>query len=135
MQNVDRRGRRAPRWLGLAALACAALVAACNSAQGGEPARAIPGANADNGKRLITGFGCGSCHVIPGIDGANGMVGPPLTSFGRRVYIAGEVPNTADRLEQWIEVPQSIEPGTDMPNLGVTQDQARDIAAYLYTLR
>jgi cytochrome c1 len=62
-------------------------------------------------------------------------VGPPLTSFARRTYIAGEVPNTLEYLVRWIEMPQAIEPGTAMPNLGVTEDQARDIAAYLYTLR
>ena len=58
-----------------------------------------------------------------------------LTAFGRRVYIAGEVPNTSENLVQWLEVPQSIEPGTAMPNLGVTEGEAREIAAYLYTLR
>jgi cytochrome c len=63
------------------------------------------------------------------------MVGPPLTAFGRRSYIAGEVPNTAAFLIRCIEVPQSIEPGTDMPDPGVTEGQARDIAAYPYTLR
>jgi cytochrome c1 len=73
--------------------------------------------------------------VIPGIHGANGLVGPPLTNFAQRAYIAGEVANTADFLVRWIEVPQAIEPGTAMPNLGITEGQARNIAAYLYTLR
>jgi len=73
--------------------------------------------------------------VVPGVRQALGMVGPPLTTFGRRAYIAGEAPNTARSLIQWIMSPQSIEPGTAMPALGVSEAQARDIAAYLYTLR
>jgi cytochrome c len=89
----------------------------------------------ERGKEQIVAYGCGSCHVIPGVPGAHGLVGPPLTQFANRAYIAGEVPNTGDFLVQWISVPQSIEPGTVMPNLGVSNAQARDIAAYLYTLK
>jgi cytochrome c len=89
----------------------------------------------DRGKAQIVAYGCGSCHVIPGVPGAHGLVGPPLTQFANRAYIAGEVPNNGDFLVQWISVPQSIEPGTVMPNLGVSNAQARDIAAYLYTLK
>jgi cytochrome c1 len=63
------------------------------------------------------------------------MVGPPLTEFGRRAFIAGQVPNTADNLVTWITVPQAIEPGTAMPNLGVDDRSARDISAYLYAPR
>ncbi|HEX5385750.1 MAG TPA: c-type cytochrome [Gemmatimonadales bacterium] len=96
---------------------------------------AVPGGDADRGKQEIVAYGCGTCHMIPGVDNANGLVGPPLLKFGRRTYIAGEVPNTTDFLIRWLEVPQAIEPGTDMPNLGITEQQARDIAAYLYTLR
>lgn len=100
-----------------------------------EPVRLVAGGDADTGRHLIRQYGCGSCHVIPGVDDANGMVGPPLEHFARRTYIAGEVANNADFLVQWITVPQAIEPGTAMPNLGVTDGQARSIAAYLYTLR
>lgn len=89
----------------------------------------------DRGKAQIVAYGCGSCHVIPGVPGARGLVGPPLTQFAHRGYIAGEVPNNEDFLVQWISVPQSIEPGTVMPNLGVSNAQARDIAAYLYSLK
>jgi cytochrome c1 len=82
----------------------------------------------------IVAFGCSSCHAIPGIPQAKGMVGPPLDHFAGRAYIAGQIPNTAEGLIKWIMVPQSIEPGTAMPNLGITEQQARDMAAYLYTL-
>ncbi len=79
--------------------------------------------------------GCGSCHMIPGVANARGMVGPSLEHFAQRSFIAGEAPNTAQNLVKWIVDPQSIEPHTAMPNLGVTQAEARDIAAYLYRLR
>jgi cytochrome c1 len=73
--------------------------------------------------------------VIPGVRTAVGTVGAPLVAFSRRAYIAGEVPNTADNLVTWITVPQAVEPGTAMPNLGVDDRSARDIAAYLYAPR
>ncbi len=113
-------------------LACALLLVGCH---GSPPVRTVAGGDRETGKRLIRDYGCGACHVIPGIRGAEGMVGPPLTSFARRTFIAGQVANNADFLVRWIEVPQAIEPGTAMPNLGITEGQARNIAAYLYTLR
>jgi cytochrome c len=91
--------------------------------------------NPATGKALMQSYGCGSCHVIPGIRTARGMVGPPLLYYSRRTIIAGELPNTPANLAAWIENPVSIEPGTAMPNLGVTDTQAHDMAAYLYTLR
>jgi cytochrome c len=120
-------------WLVILAASATAPLTACQGDD--EPYRSVPGGNVDRGKQQVVAYGCGSCHTIPGIDRAHGLVGPPLNQFARRVYIAGEVPNNARYLVQWIEVPQSIEPGTAMPNLGVTEGQARDIAAYLYTLK
>ena len=61
-------------------------------------------------------------------------VGPPLDRYGRRVYIAGRLPNTPENLTAWLRAPQRYEPGGAMPDLGVTDRDARDIAAYLYTL-
>lgn len=121
-------------------LACASLAAAlnvsladCRRAPQGE-ARVVPGGDAARGEAVLARYGCGSCHVIPGIGGAVGKVGPPLTDFAERSYIAGAVPNTSDQLITWIVDPHAIEPGTIMPNLGVTEAEARDMAAYLYTL-
>jgi cytochrome c1 len=91
--------------------------------------------NPQDGKQLIQSFGCGSCHTIPGIHTAQGVVGPPLMFFARRTMIAGELPNSPENLVRWIENPAAVEPKTAMPNLGVTDEQARDIASYLYTLR
>ncbi|RBY82588.1 cytochrome C [Geodermatophilus sp. TF02-6] len=103
------------------------------------PGSALPPAESDlgdpdRGRTLIAEYGCGSCHVVPGVQNAVGLVGPPLTSFGRRSYIAGELQNNADNLQRWIRDPQDVEPGTAMPDLGVTAIDARDIAAYLLTL-
>jgi cytochrome c len=88
----------------------------------------------DRGAELIAQYGCGSCHTIPGVNRADGLVGPPLTRFGARSYIAGQLPNNADNLRRWISDPQAVEPGTAMPKLGVSAIDAQDIAAYLYTL-
>lgn len=89
---------------------------------GGDPAR---------GETAIAKFGCGSCHVIPGAR-ARGKVGPPLSDFAERAFIAGRSPNTPANLAAWIRRPDSVEPGTAMPALGVSEREARDIAAYLY---
>lgn len=91
--------------------------------------------DARHGKQVIRSAGCGACHMIPGIHEARGLVGPPLLLFGRRTMIAGELPNSPGNLARWIQHPKSVEPGTAMPDLGLTDDQAQDVAAYLYTLR
>ena len=83
------------------------------------------------GREALEHYGCGACHVIPGIRGARGQVGPPLTDFVHRTYIAGNVFNTPANLAAWIRRPDSIEPGTVMPTLGVKAQEARDISAYL----
>lgn len=93
------------------------------------------GGDAAAGKQVIQSYGCGACHTIPGVRTARGLVGPPLYFLGRRTMIAGRIPNTPDNLVHWIRDPQAIEPGTAMPTLGLTEQQARDVAAYLYTLR
>lgn len=87
------------------------------------------------GAELVAAHGCTSCHTIPGIRGANAQVGPPLTSFGRRHYIAGQLANTPVNLVSWIVDPPGIEPGTAMPNLGVVAEDALDIASFLYGIR
>lgn len=93
------------------------------------------GGDAHRGVDVINHYRCGSCHYIPGIRTARGMVGPPLMFFAQRTFIAGEVPNSPENLVRWIRSPKSIEPGTAMPELGLSDQEARDVAAYLYTLR
>jgi cytochrome c len=94
-----------------------------------------PDGDPKQGAILLSAHGCGACHTIPGVSGATGSIGPPLTGYARRVYVAGKLPNQLDNLVRWIRDPQSIEPGTAMPNLFVNESEARAMAAYLYTLR
>jgi cytochrome c1 len=91
----------------------------------------VPGASASHGKMVIERIGCGGCHAIPGIRMAGGRVGPPLAHFGERRTVAGKLPNTPEELAHWIRVPQSVVPGNDMPNLGLSRSEARDVATYL----
>jgi cytochrome c2 len=119
----------------LAALACGAALAACGQDTNGVALAEVPGGDARQGRQAFDIYGCGACHVIPGVPGANGAAGPPLTAFARRRFIAGSLPNTPGNLIAWLVDPQSIEPGTAMPNLGVSEYNARHMAAYLATLR
>ena len=95
----------------------------------------IAGSDHERGKEIMGNYGCPSCHAIPGVRGANGKVGPPLGGIADRVYIAGRLANEPQNMIDWIRAPQSIDPQTAMPNTGVTDRDARDIAAYLYTLK
>jgi cytochrome c1 len=92
----------------------------------------VSGGDAARGRAALIALDCGACHRIPGIPGARGTVGPPLDSFRQRVYIAGRHPNVPDRLVAWIRDAPSLDPGTAMPDLDVSESEARDIAAYLY---
>ena len=83
------------------------------------------------GLRLLTQYQCGSCHAIPGVPAARGIHGPTLQAFGKRSYIAGRVPNFPDALAQWLVAPASLVPGTTMPSMGVSPEDARHMAAYL----
>ena len=87
------------------------------------------------GAHLIEHYGCGSCHMIPGINGADGLVGPPLTHWSRRTYIAGLLPNDPDNLAFWVQHPQKVVHGVDMPEMGIKEQDAQAIAAYLDTIR
>lgn len=119
-----------------AALFPALLVAVsgCQGQRGDVAAVRITGGDTHRGVAEIRAFGCGVCHVIPGIREARGVLGPPLNAWAERAYIGGEVPNSPGNLVKWIMDPPAIEPNTAMPDLGVTESQARDVAAYLYTL-
>ena len=100
-----------------------------------ETARRLTGGEPARGEVAIRKYGCQTCHTIPGVSGADGLVGPPLDRIGSRTYLAGRLPNTPENMMRWIRDPQGIAPGTGMPEMGVTEQDGRDIAAYLYTLR
>lgn len=95
----------------------------------------MPGGDPARGERIVRAAGCGTCHTIAGMREAKGLVGPPLQTFARRVYIAGQLQNTPDNLVRWLLDPHAVEPGTAMPDVGLSPEQARHVAAYLYTLR
>src|SRR5690349_22235630 len=93
----------------------------------------VTGGDAVQGAAAISRYGCGSCHTVAGISSAHGLVGPPLTGVRDRMYIAGMLPNAPENLIHWIRDPKSINPKTAMPSLGLSQHDAADIAAYLYS--
>ena len=109
-------------------LATAGLLGGC----GGE-SEPLPKASSERGHDLIVAHGCGSCHRIGGVERANGDVGPSLRRFQQDHLIAGRLPNNPDEVVRWLLNPQAIDPTTPMPNLGLTPEQARDVASYLYT--
>jgi cytochrome c2 len=109
------------------------LLAACSRSE--TVPRGVAVGDARHGARLISATGCGACHTIPGISGAHGLVGPPLTAMGRRTMVAGLLPNTPENLVHWLRAPQSVAPGNAMPDMGLDDRDAHDIAAYLYSLR
>lgn len=125
----------ARRWRAAALAACAMLAATLAGCDDDiEPLR-VPGGEAARGKALMAQYQCGSCHAIPGVKAARGTAGPPLDTFGLRSYIAGHIPNQPDNLVRWLRDPPAMVPGTPMPKLGLSEDEARHMAAYLYTLQ
>ncbi len=98
-------------------------------------AEAMTGGRVAAGQAVIARYGCGACHVIPGISEASGRVGPSLRAFALRAVIAGRLSNDPANLALWVRHPQQVVPGNAMPDQRVTAQEARDISAYLYTLR
>jgi len=125
-------------WIGaLIVVACAATavsggIAWSSRQQAERVARAITGGDPARAPDLMRRYGCGGCHTIPGLAGADGQVGPPLTDLVHRVYIGGGATNSPDNLITWIVSPQTFVPRTAMPATGITEAEARDVAAYLY---
>jgi cytochrome c2 len=107
--------------------------AACTDATDREVVRAITGGWPERGRRSLEQYGCGSCHEIPGVARARGRVGPPLEGIALRGYLAGRLTNEPKNLVRWIRHPREVDPATAMPELGVSEPDARDMAAYLYT--
>jgi cytochrome c1 len=89
----------------------------------------------DRGKAAIERYGCASCHTIPGIAGAEGLVGPSLARVASRTYIAGVLVNTPDNIEQWIADPPRVDSKTAMPNLRLSEQDVKDIRSFLLTLK
>ena len=96
-------------------------------------AEAIAGGNATHGQVLFAEKGCGGCHTLKGVTQAAGLVGPPLDGVGQRAMIAGMLANNPDNLARWIREPQAVLPGNAMPNLPMSKQDSRDLAAFLYS--
>jgi cytochrome c1 len=111
-------------------VAAVGILGACARADRDGPV--VAGGNAERGRAALVALECGACHRIPGVPGARGTVGPPLGDYRKRVYVAGRNPNVPDHLVAWIRDAPSLDPGTAMPDLDVSEAEARDIAAYLY---
>jgi len=92
-----------------------------------------PGA-LERGQLALSQYACSACHTIPGVTGSNPNVGPPLAGMAGRRLIAGRLANTPDNMVQWLRNPRIIKPDTAMPDMGVTEAHARDMATYLATL-
>ena len=124
-----------PLGLGLRVSPASALTAmlflsACED-RSSDVSRIVAG-NAERGRALMQSYGCGACHTVSGIQGANGVVGPPLTHFARRAFIAGTYPNRPSTVVRWIQNPPAMAPLTAMPDMGVSEAEATDIAAFLF---
>lgn len=89
----------------------------------------------ERGETAFYQYACVTCHEIPGVTGADKPVGPPLDKIATRVFIAGTLPNTPENMVRWLRAPLEVNPRTAMPDLRVTERDAWDIAAYLYTLK
>ena len=93
------------------------------------------GVDVDRGRLALAQHACHACHTIPGVTGPQAYVGPPLAGIASRQLIAGMLANEPDNMVRWLVETQQVKPGTAMPQLGVSQRDARDMAAYLATLR
>jgi mono/diheme cytochrome c family protein len=100
----------------------------------GPPQPPLREGSQEAGQRAITQYLCATCHVIPGIVSAEKQVGPPLNGIATRKYIAGILPNNPENLVAWLRHPQRFAPHSAMPDLGLGEQDARDIAAYLSRL-
>ncbi|WP_373888891.1 cytochrome c family protein [Massilia sp. ST3] len=110
----------------------AGLIAGCAKE---EPVVKVTGGDAGRGLQLVRQYQCGACHAIPEVPGAGGDAGPSLAYAGRLGYIAGRIPNQPANMVRWLQDPPALKPDTAMPSMGVSEDEARHMAAFLYTLR
>jgi cytochrome c2 len=107
---------------------------ACGREADGAPA-VTTAADAERGRVALHQHACSACHTIPGVTGGHVHVGPPLEGMASRRLIAGVLANTPENMARWLVHTQQVKPGTAMPQLGVPERDARDIAGYLATLR
>jgi cytochrome c len=122
--------------------ACAIGVSACGAETGSQPSppfdlanrRQVQGGDPVRGRELLNRYQCGSCHVVPGAVSTGTPWAPPLDAWGGRSTLAGVLPNDAPTLVRWLQDPQALVPDTRMPRLGVSEADARDLAAALMAM-
>ena len=107
----------------------------CHSPQEAPSPSAVAEGDAERGKMLVQKYGCGTCHLVPGVQGAVGTMGPPLAGIGDRPILMGGLPNEPANMVKWIRDPKEVNPRTFMPDLNIGAQEGSDIAAYLYTLK
>jgi cytochrome c2 len=108
------------------------LLAACKPPPDGR--HHMPGADAAAGRAVVERVGCATCHDFPDISWPRGAVGPALDGFSGQALIVGRIPNRPDLLAAFVRDAPAIVPGAAMPTMPITEKEARDVAAYLYTL-
>ena len=124
------------RLLSLVILLTAVLpLLGCRNEEQFAKAAEVTGGDPRKGHDAIRAYGCSSCHTIPGVDGADALVGPSLDHVASRGYLGGVLPNNPDNLVRWLLDPPAVDPRTAMPNVRLSEQDARDIAGYLYTLK
>jgi cytochrome c len=131
--NSLRRSSSVFRLTLLTVCICAfSVLAAC---QGDEPnAVEVEGGDPERGAELVQSYDCVSCHYIPGVEGPHGTNAPGLQLWKNRSFVAGAAPNRPENVIAFLMDPESIQPGSAMPNLGLSEEEARHITAYLFTL-
>jgi cytochrome c2 len=117
------------------ALALVVLLSACGGREQAAPQTVTtPAGDPARGRTLIAQYGCLTCHIVPGVEGPRGRLGPSLADIAKRP-INGRLANTPETMAQWILSPRSLDPTATMPNTRATPEEARDMAAFLLTLR
>lgn len=106
--------------------------AACGSAAGPEPR--VASGDPERGLEVMARVGCGACHEIPGLDWPRGRVGPSLDGMGQRALIGSGLPNRPETLIPYLIDAPAVDEGSAMPPMPITEEEARDVAAYLHGL-
>jgi len=113
-------------------LVCAVLASGCTKEA---PASRVAGGDPERGRLLVQQYQCAACHFIPEVQGPNGDAGPSLQAMGRMSYIAGSIPNQPENMIRFLQNPPAVKPGTLMPALGISNEEARHMAAFMYSLK
>ena len=99
-----------------------------------KPAETPQAELAVTGSQLFISKGCVNCHAVQGVNTYN-RTGPDLSHIGSRTSIAaGMLPNTRENMIRWLRYTDTVKPGVAMPNLGLSQEEAESLTAYLETL-